>query len=444
MDKKVVDFRRERGKDRIAILTNFQDIHPRYSLTGIVKDQVDMLIRHGHEVSLFVSEKFNFKEENIIDKGNYPKDKFQLRNVIPFTNLTDYRSIVDLSVDDKDVITRISNVLVEELKDFDIALTHDFIFTGWNLIYGEGCKRAGVLLKHLKWMHWIHSVPSANSDWWAIKKYGGQHKIIYPNETDRIQVAEQYRGGINHVRSIPHIKDLRSWFDFCEETCRFIDAYPAVMQADIVQILPASVDRLVAKRVREVIRIFSNFKRNMISICLVVANQWATGRQQKEDVEAYKKFAQGLGLLLNEEFIFTSDFEPPKYDVGIPKRMIRELFQCSNLFIFPTREESFGLVIPEASLSGSVLLVLNKSLRMQLEVAGGESNALFFDFGSYHHTFNNANPSLYFDDIAKIVYGRLLQNESIRARTFMRQTYNWDSLYTKVYAPIFAESRSWE
>ena len=69
---------------RIAILTTFQDFHPRYSLTGIVKDQVTMLTKHGHDVTLYVCENFNFDNTEFIDREN-------LKNLIPFAHLKDYR-----------------------------------------------------------------------------------------------------------------------------------------------------------------------------------------------------------------------------------------------------------------------------------------------------------------------------------------------------------------
>jgi glycosyltransferase involved in cell wall biosynthesis len=212
------------------------------------------------------------------------------------------------------------------------------------------------------------------------------------------------------------------------------------MQADIVQVLPASVDRLEAKRVREVLYILSFLKKMRKSVCLVVANQWATGTQQKQCVDSYRNFATSVGLQNGVDFVFTSDLKK-EYEVGISKRILRELFQCSNLFIFPTREETFGLVVPEAALSGGVLSVLNKSLGMQKEVDG--NNSLYFDFGSYNHEFKIENEESYFCDIAKIILGRMNQSESIKAKTFARQTYNWDNLYLKEYAPLFAESKLW-
>jgi hypothetical protein len=418
---------------KIAILTNFAEFLPGYSLTQIVKEQAYMLSKYGHEVHLFVLDRY---------KGETFSDSVVLEKKIPFSHLIDYRSINDLTEDHKGLRDKTAGILVEELsKDYEAVFTHDFIFTGWNLPYGLACEEAGKKLENVRWLHWIHSVPTAFSDWWEIRRWGNKHKIVYPNSTDRIQVAEQYRGNPNNVRVIPHIKDLRSFADFDQETIDFLDAYPEIMQSDIVQIYPASVDRLHAKRVDYVISILSNIKKMGFSVCLCVANQWATGKKQKEDVEKYKKLAIREGLKPQTEVIFTSDYKNGKYGVGIPKRMVRELFMCSNLFIFPTREESFGLAMPEAALSSGCLLVLNKSLGQQVEISG--HNALYFNFGSFNNKFDILNPALYFSDLAKIIIGRIQQNESILCKTFIRQRYNYDNIYNKYYAPILAESKLW-
>jgi len=301
------------------------------------------------------------------------------------------------------IVNETAVLLEKELADFDFAFTHDFIFTGWFMPYGLACQKASPKLPNLRWLHWIHSVPTAGSDWWNIREYGKHHKIIYPNKTDAIRAAEMYRGTLEDVRVIHHIKDLRTWFDFKQETQDFITDFPAVMQADVVQIYPASTDRLTSKRVHEVMLIFKEIKAKGFSICLVIANQWATGRQRKEDVNRYRQIASRNGLKVDEEVIFTSEWRP-EYATGLPKEIVRELFLCSNLFIFPTREESFGLVAPEAALSG-VLMVLNKSLQMQFEVNGYQG--LYFDFGSYHHQFKPDNAAAYYKDVAQIILGRM-------------------------------------
>ncbi len=425
---------------KVAILTTFQDFVPGYSLTGIVSDQIRMLQEHGDEVDVIVSTHFNRKTSSL---GLTPKE------LLPFAHLVDYKSVNDLTPEHKMIINETKGMLETELKNYDIVFTHDFVFVGWHLPYAQAVKAASPNLPNLGWLHWIHSVPTAMSDWWMIKEYGPNHKLVYPNEADSVQVAEQYRGWKDDVRVVPHIKDLRTFFDFGKETNDFIKDHPAVMQADCVQIYPASVDRLSAKQVQVVMTIFSNFKRLGRSVCLVIANQWATGKQQREDVEPYIESCRDLHLIPGHELIFTSKWKEDTklarenekykapYGIGIPKQMLRELMQCSNLFIFPTIEETFGLVLPEAVLAGGVLPVLNRSLSMMYEIAGNK--ALYFEFGSFSHTHKIENPAQYFDSVAKVILSRMNQDESIKVKTFMRQRYNWDMLYRKVYAPLMAE-----
>lgn len=418
---------------KVAILTNFRELNLGYSLTGIVLDQIRMLTQFGNEVHLFVSESFHdISIGRIADAV--------LHKSIPDSTLIDYTTKEDITPEHQQLAHDTDLVLRTDLQGFDVVFTHDWIFTGWNMPYAAALMNSGRSeeLKGVKWMHWIHSVPAASRDWWNIRKYGPGHKIIYPNQSTRLQVAEQFQGDLDSVLVIPHIVDLRS-IQFRDETNRFVNDHPMVLQADIVQIYPASTDRLKAKRVREVILTFAELKKKGFTVCLVIANQWARKKESKsveevhEDIIHYNKIARRNGLTPEYDFIFTSEWDR-KYILGLPRWMVFDLMMLANLMIYPTREESFGLAPIEAGLAGGVLPVLNKSLTMMMEVHG--FNGVYVDFGSHEMQFEPHDEAAYYHDLANLIIQRIRANEGIAARTFYRQKYNWDRLYLKRYEPI--------
>ncbi|WP_035253300.1 glycosyltransferase family 4 protein [Desulfatiglans anilini] len=420
---------------KIAILTNFKRMNPGYSLTGIVLDQARMLAAYDHEVHLFVSEKFDLVEA-------WPFDLpagVTLRREVPAAPLIDYKHMEPLKPEGQVLADRTQAFLEGALSGFDAAFTHDWIYTGWNVPYGQGVKQAGPHLPEVRWFHWIHSVPANDRHWRRIREYKpiGNHKVVYPNKTDLPRVINKYRGGPEDVLAIHHVKDLRTFHDFSPETCEVIARVPGLLQAEVVQILPAGADRLHAKRAREVIQIFAALKSQGASVCLLIAAQHATTPERKTAIAGLEVWAVEQGLIVGQEVTFTCRLRP-EWEIGIPKRMVRELFACSNLFIFPTKEETFGLVVPEAALAGC-LLVLNESLPMQREVAGGR--ALFYHFGSHRQKYVIAAPEEYFAGIARDILDRMRRDLSISARDYARRRYNWDWLYHNEYLPMLEETR---
>ena len=432
------------AKSKVAIMTNFYEFNPGYSLTGIVLDQAEMLCRHGHDVTIFCNQNY---------KGDYEPHAFPqrlddmgvgLNPILPNLKLVDYRSKEELRADHKEEIIVLAGMLATYLKPYDAVFTHDWVFTGWNLPYHQALVTATEHLQHVAFLHWVHSIPQHSFDWWDLRRMGPNHKLVYPNKTDAIICAEAYRTEEYNVKVIPHIKDMRTFYEFSDLTRAFIDDHPGVMQATVVQVLPASSDRLTAKRLREVMLIFKYIKEYAGSVCLVCANQWATGRQNREDLERYKRLSQRNNLRFGEEFIFTSEWKGPDgngdFVKGVPRSMLRELNMLQNLFVFPTREESFGLVIPEAGLTGC-LMVLNRSLQMMFEVSN--YTALMVDFGSYHQTFAVQNQAEYLEDVAQMIVARMNAESAILAKTHYRKALNMDALYKRFYGPVLGEAKTW-
>jgi glycosyltransferase involved in cell wall biosynthesis len=417
------------SKPRVAICTNFFESNPGYSLTGIAADQLEMFKRHDIDATLFVCEGYN-------DKYDAWHSDVDISATVPRGHLKDYRHRAELTPEHVEFKNRIRDWLLKEVSNYDVAITHDFVYTGWNMPYAIAIKEA-VPLMRTKWLHWIHSLPTSQFDWWRIREYqpNGAHKLVCFAPSVRLLYAEQFQGVMEDVVVIPHIKDLRTFWDFHPDTMEFIDDHPQIMQAEVVQVYPASCDRLTAKKVEDVIQIFAGFKRRNIPVCLVIANQWATGRQQKERIDKYNDIATNLGLQVGHDFIWTSEWKK-QYELGLTKQVLRELMLCSNMFIFPTREESFGLVGPEAALSGT-FPCYNASLSVLQDMFQGA--ALHMPFGSWNNQHHVDDHAQYLDEVAKIIISRITRNEMWRTKTIARTEYNMDAVYLKYYEPIMAE-----
>ena len=414
-----------------AVITTFQYYQAGYSLMNLVRSQLRQLYRAGYETNLVVGTNFGDEAANEYKEAT-------VHQILPVGHLEDYRTD---KLEDKhiDLVSDSAQALIKFIDDTgtNIMLTHDIVFLGWHWPYALAVQEVSRERPDVKWLHWIHSVPTGFNPIWNISRYGPNHKLVFPNTTDALRVGEQFQGKIEDVVPIHHVKDIREFAHFSDATNRFIDEYD-LMSADVIQIYPASVDRLHAKGVEYLIRVFGAMKTFFHkNVRLVICNQWCNVDKHRETVEQTIQTGKKYGLKPDKELIFSSRFEvdrSPNWEVGLPEKMVAELMMLGNLFMFPTREESFGLVLPEASLMGGCLVVANASLDMMREITGNNAG-MYWDFGSFYRDYHNDDQDAYFRGIAQIILGKLQSESAVRLKTFMRQRYNLDYIFNHELEP---------
>lgn len=415
----------------VGVFTSFTYYAAGYSLTNLIRSQIRQLTRGGYPPHLMVCD--SFKEAD-----QYFKEA-TIHKVIPTGALDIPYNKPELQQKHKKLADETTKALVKMIDDYElnIIFTHDIIFLNTHYPYAVAVERASKERPNVKWMHWIHSCPSGLNPIWSIKKYGPGHKIVFPNRTDALRVAEQFRGDIDDVWPIHHVKDIREFAEFSGPTNKFIDEYD-LMNADIIQIYPASVDRLAAKGVDYLIKTFGAMRKAYKrEVRLVICNQWCNVDKHRKTVEAYLEKGRKAGLRPDKDLIFSSRFDAPKWELGLPAKMVAELMMLGNLFMFPTHHESFGLVLPEASLMGGALVVANCSLDMMREITG--NNALFWDYGSWHRDMQfqkpGDQPDRYWMSVARTIVGKMHNEYGINLRTHVRKTFNLDAIWNNELHP---------
>ena len=418
---------------KIGILTTFYNFDPAYSLTSVVEAQLTALVKYGYSPVLFVLNSFNDEH------GRVPKG-VEVRKIVPQVLLVDYSGEQEVNADFNDQCEKIYSALKEHTVDIDVIFEHDLCFQGWFLPHAVAIHRLAGESK-IKWFHWIHSAPSPQGE----KKFPhscrftlpANSKLVYLNNKHLIRAAEMYHVFPKDVRIVYNSIDPRLFWNLHPLVTSLIDKYD-ILSADYMDIYPLSTTRMVdGKQINVVIDIMAGLKKLGKKVCFIVANAHANDKREKHVIANTISYANQKGLNANE-IIFTSLEDAPKYELGVPREVISQLFTLSNLFIFPSVSENCSLVLLEAALSKN-LLILNDSDYLPFREFAKE-NALYFDFGSLLSKVQYNDKDRFMEDVAKIIDSEMKQNKSLRASSDVKKNFNFDALFINQIQPLLHEN----
>lgn len=420
------------NKPKIGLLTTFYEFNSSYSLCSVVEAQLEALVKYGYETVLFVHDNFN-------DDAKIPIG-VEIRKVVPRFLLVDYSAHQEVGVDLEKQAEKVYEVFKEHLKDIDIVIEHDLIFQGWFLPYGIAIHKLAADSK-IRWFHWIHSNPRAMPQ--GLKyphtlRYTlpANSKLVYLNNYYLIRAAESYNTFPKDVKIVYNALDPRLFLNLHPLVEKIINKYP-LLEADFSQIYPVSTTRMVeGKQIKVLIDIFAKLKLQQRKVCLIIANAHANDKREKQVISEVLSYASQKGLSQNE-LVFTSLESPPIYELGVPREVISQVFQLTNLFIFPSTSENCSLILLEAMLSKN-LLVLNDSVPPMREFA--KENALYFKFGGWEESVKYDNWDGFTDDVAKIIISEFENNRALKAANDIKKNFNFDSIFKRSIEPLFWES----
>ena len=413
-------------KPTIGILTSFYEFNSAYSLCSVVESQLTALTKYGYKTILFVHD--NFKDDSKVPEG------VEIRKIVPRFELVDYSAHQQVNSDYKSQVEKAYKAFKDNTKDVDIIIEHDMIFQGWFLPYCEAIHKLARETK-IKWFHWIHSVPNLMPKGLDYPhKYRYQlpmnSKLVYLNNYHLVRAAESYSIFPKDVRIIYNPVDPRLFWNLHPLVKSLIDSY-SLLEADFLQIYPVSTPRMVSgKQVDIVIEIMAKLKKAGKKVCLVVCNAHANADNEKKLTDKMINYAIDKGLN-RSEIVFTST---EGYEHGVPREVVSQLFQLSNLFIFPSISENCSLILLEAMLS-KCLLVLNDSVPPLREF--GEDNALYFRFGGLDEKINFDDRERFMEDVAKIIIAEMSTNRALKGQNKIKQRFSYDYIFRNQIEPLF-------
>jgi glycosyltransferase involved in cell wall biosynthesis len=417
---------------RIAILTNFLSYDKKYSLCNVAAEQVRMLKRNNYPVIAIVND--GFKPED-----PYTED---ILKFIP--NVRCYNEIKRDDTWEKDC-NDIADKLAVILKDVDTVFSHDLVYQPAYFKLNIAARKVAEKLPNIQWLHWIHSSTTpallhTSQDYLNTVKTRFPHSfVIYPNSFEIPRVARNLGYEEDQIKVVHHTTEPAEFFEFHPITKKLV-IDKNMYSADVIGCYPIRLDR--GKQPEKVIKIFKAIKDMGRTIRLIICDFHSTGGDKVVYRRDLKEMAIHIGLTPSE-LTFTSDISA-ECSLGVPHTVVRDLMLISNLFIMPSRSETYSLIAQEAALCGN-LLVLNYDFPPMRSIYGAAplyakfSSNIDIGTGMDGNTETKYSPNFeaYAHDQAMRICYHLEHDRSLALRTMIRKYRNNQAVFKNMIEPLF-------
>jgi hypothetical protein len=381
---------------KVAILTTFADFKRSYSLCGVVLEQCGMLMANGVDFDLFVNEEGPWLNKESIDSQEWLKD--HIRKEVPTGKLEE--DVINEEVREKTVAWLDSIV-----DDYDVILTHDWMFVSWFVTYNAAVREVA---ERTSWVHWVHSAP------------GGR-------QSDRLAYAESLGTDMSDVMVCYNPLDAGAFFGAPQNFVR----KHRLWDHDLMQVYPISTPRADAKQLDAVIAIFGEWKRLGYRVKLVVVNAHSTADKEKELVRQYREMALLDHNLGASDLIFTSEEKGWEYEVTYDD--VQGLLRMSNIFVFPSKSEACSRILQEASMAGC-LVVGNESFPPMNEFLHASTPRK--TFGALRWTVDfQPSKTQWLREAAKSLLP-LINHPVMKQKTHMLRLSAWETIWRDQLYPI--------
>lgn len=406
----------ERKPLKIAIFSHGSTMPDCWSIGKAIRNQIKILVRHGHQVVYYTQEKSKLTNEEL---------GCEVRHLVP--SFRREKGIIN-EVEKK----RMIDMLREQLtSDFNLAISHDF-FLQDTITYRQAIVECGVKIP------WLHFCRSGVAEYINFDMPNARY--VYLNKTDAGSFAKHIGVDISKIRFIPNEKEPSYLMRWDPLTLKIINKFQ-LWDRDIIMIYPACSTRLQAKGLNDVIKVFVELKRLGKKVFLLVAN--SNGRKRRDDLSRECQLAEELGLSQNE-FAFSSlldnEFNNDQCNITseLPNKVIVELFIMSNLFIMASRAEVCSNVLLEACMTKN-LIVVNSDLPSLYDFVDKE-NVLSYPFTSSKSLHYSGKESGDLNKLAKQIIGQLESSKTDKTFRQVWKNHNAYSLYHGYLEPVIYEN----
>lgn len=419
----------------IYILTNFSAYLSSYSPIIVVGEQLKMFTRNGYKPILIANQGWEPPEDSIFAQ-------VETRHITPAHVYNEPKEFSDTDLEEIDKLEEDLNTILE---DADVVITHDLIFLPDYVKHNVAARRVAEAKPNIQWIHWIHSATSPLSLIKERSMYGEKYSellsskfpnsiVAFPNAYSIPRVARNFNYEEDEIFEVPHSTDPTEGM---EPVVRRLYDGLELWRKDVVMVYPLRLDR--GKNAEYNVRTIARFKEIGLEAHLIFCDFHSTG----DDKVVYRQDLKNLAhdLEAEDNVTFLSEFDEGSH-LESAHKVVLDLFTLSNVFMMPSKSETYSLVAQEAMLKGN-LCILNHDFAPFRQIYG--ENAIYRQFGANigfdgmdgeitteHHPDANA----YCRQIAINVKYWIENDKVLRAKTWARRDRNPDAVFRAHLEPL--------
>lgn len=420
---------------QVFILTNFSTYLRSFSPIIVVGEQLKMFKNAGYDVTLIVADGWEPPEESIFAGIN---TKF-----LSPVAYQDPPVVNDMFAEDVDLIY---NQLDEIIPDGSTVLTHDLIFLPDYTKHHLAARHLAQEKSKIRWINWVHSATGPNTLIQEREMYGEAYKqlleskfpnsiVAYPNAQDIPRVARNFNYEEFEVIEVPHSTDP---VEGMHPIVQRLYADKNLGTCDVLMVYPIRFDR--GKRPEMHVRAISALKEIGITAHTIFCDFQSTGGDKVVYKNEVKQLAERMGV--EDNITFLSEFDD-MCQLEVDHKIILDLFTLSNIFMLPSRSETYSLIAQEAMLKGN-LCILNYDFPAFRQIYG--KKALYRQFDGAEIAFDgfdgkidttHSDIDLYFKERFAIPIKGWLENDKVLAgKTWVRTQRNPDAVFRNYIEPL--------
>lgn len=398
-----------------------------------------MLKRAGYTPVLIVSEGWDPPKDTIFNN-------LETIKLAPVAYV-DPPVINDMFYEDVELIYQ---QLRDSIPDGSVVITHDLIFLPDYTKHNIAARKVADEKPGIRWVHWVHSATGPNTLIAERDMYGDEYKkllltkfpnsvIAYPNAQDIPRVAKNFAYEEFEIKEVPHSTDPTEGMHPLVQ--RLYDDLH-LGDVDVLAIAPMRLDR--GKNPQMIVRAMAACKEEGLRAHVIFCDFQSTGGDKVTLREDCKALAERLSA--SDCITFLSEFDDLAA-MEVPHDVVLDLFTLSNVFICPSRSETYSLTTQEAMLKGN-LVILNHDFPAFRQIYGKKALYRQFDgaevdFAGYDGKIDTQHSDIdaYFRERFAVPLKGWLENDKVLAgKTWVRTQRNPDFVFKNYIEPLIQDT----